>query len=409
MKLKNLFLLFFLAGWVWAGELPSIVVMHVENRTGDSRLDDVTLMEIVELYFVKSKSCRVVERRYLEKILSEQKLNQSGLTEKEIARVGALVGASKAVAGAVARIGDRYLFMLRLIDTSSATIEEVVEIQDNSLDRLVDRIPEGVERLLHAKAFREGKVAQPAEKEKVSRPSPSQSASSNVVVSSSSEEESDEAALERLINNVKRKFQQQQISSQETQGETSSTPSTKQAQSQEDKDLLKREKRRWGIIFQFGLVEEIQLWPSSWNFAGFGYGLLTLKNATFVGYEYALIEPEAGVMIGVQMGLLPVVNNFLFGMQMGLINRVKSVGYGFQMGFLNTAEERLGGIQYGFVNTTGQLKGAQLGFVNIADRVYGIQFGFVNTTRILQGVQLGMVNVARDNFLPFMFGVNIGF
>ncbi len=52
--------------------------------------------------------------------------------------------------------------------------------------------------------------------------------------------------------------------------------------------------------------------------------------------------------------------------------------------------------------------GAQVGLVNIADRVSGVQIGLVNIARRMKGVQVGLVNLIREGPVPFLPLFNAG-
>ncbi|MFN4216834.1 MAG: LA_2272 family surface repeat-containing protein [Brevinematales bacterium] len=397
------FLCFF-GGIVWGEEQPSIVVMEIENRSGETSLDSRTLTEIVELHVVNMRRFRVVERQKLDRILSEQKLNQSGLTEKEVARVGMLVGASKAIVGSFSKFGKNYLLLLRLIDTSTATIDEVAELRTTSLEDLLDRSNEPVKELFQ----RTRQMSASLEKEQPQ---------AKTAVSSPATEETDEDALTRLIREAKEKLRQRQAPEN-----PEDTTFTRSSPREEDEDLtassIKAESdavwkslknNRWGAVLQLGIGEDAQIYPRKWNFIGVGFGLLSLENKLYIGWEWAFLVPKAYVMAGYQQGFFPYAEGYLLGVQHGLINRVGISALGWQFGFLNIVEHNMLGFQQGFINNGKELKGVQVGFINVAKEVRGVQIGFLNTTRRLYGVQLGVLNVSRENGLPFMIGLNIGF
>ncbi|NPV39198.1 MAG: hypothetical protein HPY78_07990 [Brevinematales bacterium] len=405
--------LFFVGGIVWGAEQPSIVVMEIENRSGETSLDSRTLTEVVELHVVNMRRFRVVERQKLDRILSEQKLNQSGLTEKEVARVGTLVGASKAIVGSFSKVGRNYLLLLRLIDTSTATIDEVAELRTASLEDLLDRIDEPVKKILQ----RTGQMTTSSDKKSQKAETEVSSEQQTATVSSPTTEETDEDALERLIREAKEKLRQRQTSEKPTES-TSPTPSSQREEEGPTTSSIKEESdtvweslknNRWGAVLQLGIAGDAQIYPRRWNFIGIGFGLFTLENKLYIGWQYAFLAPKAYVMAGYQQGLFPHVEGYLLGVQHGLINRVGVSAMGWQAGFLNTVQNNMLGLQQGFINTVGNLKGAQIGFINVAKEVRGVQVGFLNTTRRLYGVQVGFLNTSRENGLPFMVGLNIGF
>ncbi|MCX7882173.1 MAG: hypothetical protein N2314_03000 [Brevinematales bacterium] len=418
MHIKSVGLLFLLTiGVGWASEPLSLVVMEIENRSGESSLDSRTLTEVIELHVVNMRRFRVVERQKLDRILTEQKLNQSGLTEKQVAQVGLLVGASKAIVGSLSRVGKNYLLLLRLIDTSTATIEEVAELREGSLEALLDRMDEPVRKLLRktGEATSSQKTQGETSSQKTSEQPVASSQQQTKETSSDTTEETDESALERLVREAKEKLRQRQAS--QTPSETSSSPSDKEGSEEALAVSPKKEvdavwkdlqNNRWGFVLQLGIAGDAQVYPRKWNFLGVGFGLFTLENQIYVGWEYAFLVPQAYLMVGYQQGLFPSVEGYLLGVQHGLINSVKISAMGWQAGFLNTVEENMLGVQQGFINVSGDLKGVQMGFINVAKEVRGVQVGFLNTAKSLYGVQLGFLNTSGKNGLPFMVGINIG-
>ncbi len=414
---RIVFFLFGIFPIIWAQEPLSIVVMEIENRTSETSLDNRTLTEVVELHVVNMRQYRVVERQKLDRILTEQKLNQSGLTEKEVARIGSLVGASRAIVGSLSRVGSRYILILRLIDTTSATIEEVAELKDTSLERLLDRINEPVRDLLRPLGAKKPQIAPatPPSPQPEDTKTPSTSQPTVPSPTDTDTEETDEDALERLIKNAKEKLRKQSTNQsptpQEPPSQTPPQPTPQPPKIKEETDALLQNLRNnpWGIVLQLGIGGDAQIYPRKWNFAGAGWGLFTLENRIYVGYEFAFIRPSAYVMMGYQVGGFPETKRYLLGVQHGFINTVGDSALGWQAGFINTTHEQMLGFQQGFVNTVGTIRGVQIGFVNTAKEVRGLQIGFLNVTGRLYGAQLGFLNVSRQNGLPFMIGINIGF
>jgi hypothetical protein len=85
------------------------------------------------------------------------------------------------------------------------------------------------------------------------------------------------------------------------------------------------------------------------------------------------------------------------GFALGFVNGSTGNSSGMSWGLVNYAESYTG-LQLGVVNyASDELKGVQLGGVNIAMRVSGVQLGCVNYAESLHGVQLGFLNIAANN------------
>ena len=87
------------------------------------------------------KAFQVVERGMLSKIIGEQKLNMSGLTETDASNVGALAGAQKIITGSVSRIGDRFVLLIKGIDTGTGIVELTDQSTARDVNGLMNAIP----------------------------------------------------------------------------------------------------------------------------------------------------------------------------------------------------------------------------------------------------------------------------
>ena len=110
------------------------------------------------------------------------------------------------------------------------------------------------------------------------------------------------------------------------------------------------------------------------------------------GLKSAIYE-TADVVYGLEGGLVSVNRREMKGIQAGLVAINKGEMVGLHNGFVTMAEGNVTGVQLGFVNyNTGHLTGVQLGFVN-----------YVNN---IKGLQIGLVNIAKNGYLPAMIFVN---
>jgi hypothetical protein len=122
------------------------------------------------------------------------------------------------------------------------------------------------------------------------------------------------------------------------------------------------------------------------------------------------VNLNGGEHTGAQLGVLNGVRKEIHGLQLGALNyaeRTQAVqlgagnlveeGAGVQIGALDYADSSFSGVQAGVVNVVGRkMKGVQIGVVNRADE--------------LKGLQLGLLNIAgRGGFLPVSPILNAGF
>ena len=92
-----------------------------------------SVSELLASHLIReAKGLRVVERKQMDKVLSELELQLSGfLTEPEAARLGALVGADLLLLGSVLEAGDDVTIVVRLVetDTGAALLSESVSVR----------------------------------------------------------------------------------------------------------------------------------------------------------------------------------------------------------------------------------------------------------------------------------------
>ncbi len=87
------------------------------------------------------------------------------------------------------------------------------------------------------------------------------------------------------------------------------------------------------------------------------------------------------------------------GLALGLVNGSTGNSAGISLGVLLNYAENYKGFQLAPVNyTTGEMKGLQVGVVNIAGNLKGLQLGVVNYAEDAgPGIQIGLINIIRSN------------
>jgi len=108
------------------------------------------LTESISLEVVKSGKYEVIERSNMDKILQEQKFQQSVCTSTEcVVEVGQLLGVGKVIMGSVSIVGKTYYLSLKLVNVETGKIENVSEDRCKcEIDDLIDSSKRIAKRLI---------------------------------------------------------------------------------------------------------------------------------------------------------------------------------------------------------------------------------------------------------------------
>lgn len=149
-KMIGFLIMLFSAAGLWA-QIPQgtkVAVMDFTLTSTNESIDSRLITEMFQSALVNQKYFTVVERSQLEKIVGEQKLELSGLTESEQAtKLGALLGAQKFFGGSISKMGSRYILIIKVIDTKTGAIESSEQVLLADLDSLLDVLPVMAERI----------------------------------------------------------------------------------------------------------------------------------------------------------------------------------------------------------------------------------------------------------------------
>jgi hypothetical protein len=126
-------------------------------------------------------------------------------------------------------------------------------------------------------------------------------------------------------------------------------------------------------------------------------------------------EAEVGMWCPIGLSIitpplqLPRSRHSLYGVMV-------NVGYGqmtdvcpLDVGLVNNVTRNMRGLEVGPVNLARTCYGVQAGVFNWSGRVYGVQAGVVNVTGDLHGLQLGVLNFASNGGALIFPIFNIGF
>jgi len=137
----------------------TVAVLYFDNNSGDAKYDVLSkgLADMIITDLSSVRGLTLVERGKLQAILAEHKLQRSKLVDKQTAvRVGKLLGARYAVAGAVAAVSPKMRIDIRLIEVETAKIvtsAKVIGAEDKFFELqkdLVGRFAKGLGKALPA-------------------------------------------------------------------------------------------------------------------------------------------------------------------------------------------------------------------------------------------------------------------
>jgi len=114
---------------------PTVAVMDFESVGSEEHLGKA-VAEIMRTELISTGQFRVLERSQLDRALSEQKLQQSGIIDdKSVVDLGKLLGANFIIIGSVVKMGTAYTINSRMIDmkTGEATLGKNVTGNDLNL------------------------------------------------------------------------------------------------------------------------------------------------------------------------------------------------------------------------------------------------------------------------------------
>lgn len=99
-------------------EKVAVLPFNIEGIEGNYKN---TITEFVQSAFLKHSTYTVVERNQIQKILNEQKFQETGLTENAVT-IGKLLSVNFVVVGNLSKIKDKFTFIVKLIDVTTGNI-----------------------------------------------------------------------------------------------------------------------------------------------------------------------------------------------------------------------------------------------------------------------------------------------
>ena len=128
----------FLATTTNASEKMTLAVMDLTTQEGASISEAVGISDLLRTEFINSGRFNIVERKQIDTILAEQKLQNTGCTTDECTvELGRLLNVNAIVIGSLTKIGNKYHIAIRLVNvekgtTTAAHSKEVFNLEDIS-------------------------------------------------------------------------------------------------------------------------------------------------------------------------------------------------------------------------------------------------------------------------------------
>jgi hypothetical protein len=103
--------------------LPEGARIAVVNISSDNAETSLAVLEVVNLHLWSSKKFSIVERKELDRIRDEQKLQMSGdVSDETVVAIGHLVGANIVITGNITNVEQRKRLSLKALDVKTGQI-----------------------------------------------------------------------------------------------------------------------------------------------------------------------------------------------------------------------------------------------------------------------------------------------
>jgi TolB-like protein len=118
-----LFSLFLLSSLAGAQVKPTIAVLSFEAKNVSQETADA-VADILSTELFNTQRFQVIERQAMLRILDEQKLQMTGVTDMGRAvEIGKVLNVQKIMIGSVSKLGDTYIINTRLVDVKTGALE----------------------------------------------------------------------------------------------------------------------------------------------------------------------------------------------------------------------------------------------------------------------------------------------
>jgi len=137
--MKNLIIVMALMAVGIHAQLTKIAVMNLSSNSMQAS-DVVSITNAISQELFTSGYFDIMERAAIDKIFAEQGLQQAGVTENEVAKVGKIIGVQKMFLGSVEQREKHYSLVLKLVNVETGRVENMIsEEYKGDLDGLLGK------------------------------------------------------------------------------------------------------------------------------------------------------------------------------------------------------------------------------------------------------------------------------
>ncbi len=134
------------------GPKINIAVMDFEARAGVKSEEAATMRDAFASLLQQTGRFTVVDRSQTEKIMTEQQFQAAQTGTGDVSALGKVLAVRKFVSGSVGKLGDDYVFNIKMTDVENAGVDFAVsKIFNGDLEDVIeDLFPEFVEEIVRA-------------------------------------------------------------------------------------------------------------------------------------------------------------------------------------------------------------------------------------------------------------------
>ena len=142
--------------------------------------------------------------------------------------------------------------------------------------------------------------------------------------------------------------------------------------------------------------------PKDPNVNGIRFSIFHGKNQSVRGVDFGLLSVSETAKLsglGLVLGMGKVTGEMSGGAAISLVNVHTGRDRGLNAAFINRINSAEKAVDVGFLNIADGTTLVDVGGLNVSDRSTA-QIGFVNVTNRITGFQFGFLNIADNGFLP---------
>ena len=120
--------------------IDSSQTIAIFDFTGNGVSNEIvnTLTDRLRSEIMKFEKINIVERKRLDAVMQEQKIQMSGCVDECLIKLGKLVGSSSIIVGSIGKVGSYYTINARKINATTSEVESAISFDSKyNIDRLL--------------------------------------------------------------------------------------------------------------------------------------------------------------------------------------------------------------------------------------------------------------------------------